>query len=175
MAWANLYNLFEDDKNFYGLLSGALETNVEVTITEFGKVVVTESANDIVQILNGKKLKDIIRSEISEPEWRLTRQGKLALHNMFTINDKYFDQSVIEIDISNWLSSLSKDELQVIADCTFIVWKLCKEVSTCEKPDRHPRWHKDSFWKDNKRRDLLAQEEFFANMGKRRNSYERGL
>jgi hypothetical protein len=164
MAWVSLFNLFEPDKNFHGLLDGALETNVEVTITEFGKGVVTADAVGIVKELNGKKLKDIIASEISAPEWHLTRQGKLALYGMFSVDNHPSFENVIEIDISDWLSSLSGDELQAIADCTFLEWKRDKEISDDEKPIKHPKWVEDSFWKDNKKRNLLAQKEFFANI-----------
>ena len=164
MAWVNLFNLFEPDKNFHGLLDGVLETNVEVMITEFGKSVVTSDADGIAKKLNGKKLKDIIRSEISAPEWHLTRQGKLALYGMFSVDNSCSVENVIEIDISDWLFSLSDDELQAIADCAFSEWKRDKEISDDEKLVKHPKWHEDNFWKDSKKRNLSAQKEFFANI-----------
>ena len=165
MAWVNLFNLFEADKNFYGLLDGALETNVEVTLTEFSKSVMVEGASDIIEKLSGKKLKNIIRTDISGPEWRLTTQGKLALYGMFSVNNEPSFEDVVEIDISDWLSSLSKDELQAIADCTFIEWKSDGEIPDGEKPVKHPKWGEDDFWKKSKKRNLPAQKEFFKNIG----------
>ena len=164
MAWVNLFNLFEDDKNFYGLLDGALETNVEVVITEFGKSVAKDSASGVIKKLSGKKLEDIIKSDISEPEWHLTRQGKLALYGMFQVGNSCLVKDIIEVDISNWLSSLSKDKLQAIADCAFSGWKRDEEISDDEKLISHPEWGKDTFWKDSKKRNLSAQREFFANI-----------
>jgi hypothetical protein len=166
MAWVNLFNLFEADKNFHGLLDGALETNVKVTLTEFGKSVMKEGASDVIEKLSGKKLKDIITSDISAPEWHLTTRGKLALYGMFMVGDGCSVEDIVEIDISDWLSSLSKDELQTIADCTFLEWKRDGEVIDNEKPVKHPRWNKDDFWKKDRKRNLPAQKEFLANMVK---------
>lgn len=166
MAWVNLFNLFESDKNFYGLLDGALETNVKVTITEFGKSVVTAAAAGIVEKLNGKKLKDIITSKIGAPEWCLTKQGKLALYGVFSTDNECSVANIIEIDISDWLSSLSKDELQSIADCTFTEWIRDGKVTDHERLVKHPEWNKDKFWKKSIKRNLPTQKEFFANISK---------
>ena len=166
MAWVNLFNLFEKDKNFYGTLDGALDLPVNILITEFAKPLLREGATKLVSELSGKPLKEIIKSVVSSPEWTLNSEGKLVNYGMFDTGDGPRFEHILEIDILDWLVTLSDEQLEVIADCAFIGWRYENDGDT-NYPTCHPTWKTDDFWKQ-KVRQVENQEKFFSNIKKRR-------
>ena len=166
MAWVNLFNLFEKDKNFYGLLDGALDLSANIIIPEFARSLLVESAPELVSELNGKPLREIIRSPISAPEWRLNPEGKLVNYGVFHCENECKVENILEIDILDWLVTLPDGQLRAIADCTFISWR--KELDDdINYPTCHPKWDTDDFWKQ-KIRSVESQKRFFSNIEKRR-------
>lgn len=166
MAWVNLFNLFEKNKNFHGLLNGALDLPVNISITKFAKPLVCEDIPGLVSKLNGKLLKEIIRSPLSSPEWCLSCEGKLVNYAMFETDDGCKVENILEIDILDWLATLPNKQLKAIADCTFIGWR--KNSSDGDYPTCHPKWKTDGFWKQ-KVRSIERQEKFFSNIWRSKN------
>ncbi len=170
MAWVNLCNLFEDDKNFYGLLNDALELNVNVKLGEKVASRLKEGSVEVIGELDGKRLKDILKSEIGGPEWTLNREGKLMNFEFFELDGKMGFHDIVEIDISEWLATLPEGKLKAIADCGFTDW--IREEKDYEPPVCHPQWLTDTYWRENKKRDLEAQKEFFANIEAKKHKKE---
>ncbi len=123
MAWVNLFNLFEEDKNFYGTLNGALDLPVNISITRFAKPLLRGEADELVSRLNGKLLKEIIKSPLSSPEWALNSGGKLVNYGMFEVDGSPKFENIFEIDILGWLATLPDEQLKAIADCAFVGWR----------------------------------------------------
>ena len=168
MAWVNLYNLFEKDKNFYGALNELLNETVEVKATEFLKKYGVEGVVELVESLNGKPLKDIIKSDISAPEWTLNKEGKLVNFDMFDVEEGIGVQNMIEINILPLLAKMSDKQLQAIADSTFIQWR-SESDTDYELPINHPQWEvKDHPYIRSKKRIKKAQQKFFDNIKKAR-------
>lgn len=166
MAWVNLFNLFEEDKNFYGTLNGALDLPASILITEFAKSHLREGATELVSKFNGKPLREIIRSALSIPEWALNPEGKLVNYAMFEVDGTPKFENILEIDILDWLATLPDKQLRAIADCAFTSWRHEKD-GNIDYPICHPEWKTDDLWKQ-KIRSVKAQEKFFSNIEKRR-------
>ncbi|KKM89182.1 hypothetical protein LCGC14_1251200 [marine sediment metagenome] len=168
MAWVNLYNLFEKDKNFYGALNELLDETVEVKATEFLKKYGEKGAVELVESFDGKPLKDIIKSNISTPEWSLDKEGKLVNFDMFDVKGDISVQNMIEINILPLLAEMSDKQLRAIADSTFIQWRYENDTDY-ELPINHPQWEaKDHPYIRSKKRTKQAQQEFFNNIKKAR-------
>ncbi|KKL87306.1 hypothetical protein LCGC14_1936060 [marine sediment metagenome] len=168
MAWVNLYNLFEKDKNLYGALNELLGEVVEVKATEFLKKYGDKGAVELVESFSGKLLKDIIKSDISQPEWDFNREGKLVNWGMFDVEEDVSIQNMIEINILHLLAKMSDKQLRAIADCMFIEW-LFKSDTDYELPINHPQWEvKDHPYIRSKKRIRQAQQEFFNKIKKAR-------
>lgn len=128
MACVHLSNLFEEDKNFYGLLKGLEEFPTKISmgthpITE-KKIELTEEGMKTFDYLQSKPIKKIFKTEFNYPEWFFKGSGYIINGDLytFTLKDKSFKiewMTLYYIDVREWLKQQNKDKLKAIADKIF--------------------------------------------------------
>lgn len=162
MSMVHLENLFEEDKNFYGLLDP--NTKVQVKLHRKDKKYLSKIAKGIFNETIKHKtftIKELFKIDmINAPEWTLKSTGCLAQYHMVQSEDGGLETIFpFQIDITHWLKTLELDKLNSIADCAFNRWS--SHLKGAPHIIYHPQYEIDPFWRDNKRRDESEWNEFF--------------
>ncbi len=124
MAWVQLKNLFEEDKNYHGSIPETVEGILEKG--EHFYLLKDEVQAEFGDML-GKKHQacDLFKTKLNHPEWGLRPDGKFSNFEGGLIESE--DGSMVFpklflFDISEWLSEQTKEKLQEIADYAFFKW-----------------------------------------------------
>jgi len=127
MSWVCLKNLFENDKNFYGLL----DPDVIVTVERGKHFEHLKHKNEFNEQLIGKqfKIRDLFGisndndndyTKIGSPEWYMNVEGKLYnfdFPTQFTKNGPCEIPVFFVLDLTDWLKKQNKKKLRYIAEC----------------------------------------------------------
>lgn len=85
MSGVSLMHLLEKDKNFYGLLDGALNEIFPISLGSCFDTFPNEKAEEYLNQANGKTLLELASSDINFPEWYLRRDGKLCNSGLYEV------------------------------------------------------------------------------------------
>ena len=166
MAWVQLKNLFEDDKNYYGSIPDTVEG-----ILEKGEHYHLLQDQTLGSDLLGKKIKacDLFETSLNTPEWSLGSDGKFTnfSEGLIELDDgSMIFPRLFTFDVSGWLSEQSVEKLKEIADHAFTKWAHNLEDVTEENtlPKDHP--HQNDKWIYEKKcprsvRNMEQQKIFF--------------
>jgi hypothetical protein len=134
MAWVSLKNLFENDKNYHGLLSSLLESD-DKFIIEAGSLLVDHP--DVINkealkayyeplFKNASSIKELIDNEvINTPEWTLNGKGELVHYagGLMDIKGELVWPQLLKISIVPWLKKQPKELVEKIAEINAMGWK----------------------------------------------------
>lgn len=141
MAWVQLKNLFDNDKNYYGSIPDTVEGILEKG-EHYHLLVDQTLGSDFL----GKKIeaRDLFGTSLNTPEWSLNPEGKFKNFSdgLTTLDDgSMIFPVLLTFDISEWLSEQTKEKLREIADYAFTKWAHNPEDVTKENalPGGHPR------------------------------------
>ena len=126
MAWVQLKNLFEDDKNLYGLLDKDIKGTLVLSdlLVKLGNDTFLKDFNAkyanrevcVSELMNDK--------DINGPEWCLNKEGQLRNYqgSLVEIDGELVFPTLMTMDILPWLRKQSVDKLGAIADCICTNW-----------------------------------------------------
>ncbi len=158
MAWVQLKNLFEEDKNYHGSIPETVEGILEKG--EHFSLLPDEVQAEFGDML-GKKHQacDLFKTELNQPEWFLRTDGKFSnfIGNLLELEDgSMIFPKIFLFDISEWLLKQTKEKLQEIADYAFAKWANKRDEVT----EKNDLLENDKFM-GHRLRDMERQKEFF--------------
>jgi hypothetical protein len=127
MAMVCLSNLFEEDKNFYGLLEPIKDLKVFVLPGKDFKYLAKDTQNEFFTSFNrAVPICDIFKNWLNSPEWKLNSKGYFinSTGGLYKIKDKLKFLELFKINVSGLLKEfVSKSDLLKIAELVSWEWR----------------------------------------------------
>jgi hypothetical protein len=127
MAMVHLSNLFEKDKNFYGLLEPIEDKSFVVYPGIHFEFLMGDFKDEFLSSFKEAiKMNDLFNTAINTPEWRLNSEGKFVWFTpgLYKVKGKLIFLDLIEINASGMLKLfIPKEDLLRIAELVSSEWK----------------------------------------------------
>jgi hypothetical protein len=123
VSFVHLHNLFEDDKNYYGLLDSSITVTVEEG--EHYNLLTSSAKKEFLKYMHRPiVLKELFGTIVDAPEWTLNNKGELECFDWPVIlpDKRMIIPKFFIISIEEWLSKQSQEVLLQIAEHSFGTW-----------------------------------------------------